>query len=656
MSPFLGVLATLTLLIAAPAARAATSPYYFGTNLQTLGAADPSKWPTFLDQLTAGKMDIDRIEVDWKNVEPNAPSGGSHTYQWGSTDSLIGLMAQKGLRAAPIFRFAPGWEATKNSDGSVKDEFPPAAFPDFAAFLVAFSHRYGPGGAFWTSYAQSNPTVAAQPVGSYEIWNEVNLNQYAWNHVADPAAYAALLKVVSPAIHAAQPGAVVLGDLAWQNGPADGTGVYPNYATALGAAGGLQYLDAMGYHPYAPDANSIFTLVRRLRTELDNAGYPGMPIYANEAGLPADFTGPGIQFAADIPSDPTTLQFPSDGARASSLEFAGEALADSDCGVDEFLPYSITGSETTNDPIHEGFMGILRKADGSATKTAIGLQRASLRWWAEAGPGGTGIPPRLVICGTGASPDASLLTIPITITGSGAGGCVDMTDTYDGNPMESAVLHLDSMDGTEVASAVSDAYGQAHACPPDPNMVFKAYADIPGAGISGTVLCDIPNQGCPGGVTFTPSGRSTVSAIAATGYQVPSATATPAPETHAQLLAKAKQEAAAECSWTLTVTLRERTLHPGTKKSRVTVRPLLKCPTVPTGTVVRFILAVRHRGAKRDAQSRSVFLKTGEAKNVDIVGSLASTDTISFTHAAEVVTDVPRIVTSVRISAPIAHK
>ena len=522
---------------------------------------------------------------------------------------------------------------------------------NFAAFLAAFAQRYGTGlvdgsgasqlGTFW----RDHPTLTPQPVLSYEIWNEINLAQYAWNATPDPVAYTALLKAIRPVLRAEQPAAIMLGDLAWQDTPAENPGVYPDYAAALGAAGGLQYLDAMGFHPYAPDADSIFTLIRRLRGELDAAGSPDLPIYANEAGLPADFTGPGIQFAADIPSDPLTLQFPSDAARASSLEFAGEALADSDCGVDQFLPYAITGDESTSDPIHEGFMGMIRK-DGTPTKTILGLENASLRWRARFAPGGGGIPPRLQICGAAASPDASLLTIPISITGAG-GGCVDMIDTYDGNPMESAVLTLVDGNGTPVALARSDAYGHAHACAPDPNMTFKAYADIPKAGMSGTVLCDVPGQGCPAGVTLTPSGRSTVSAAQVTGYGTQSAP-TPAPQlTAAQRLAAAE----AACPWTLTVAVRTRSFKAGTKRSRVTVAPLLKCPAVSAGTAIRFSMSVHRKGRKSALQTRSVFLRTGQARTVDVVGSLTTTDTIAFTHVADAVTRVPRISTTIRIGA-----
>ncbi len=43
---------------------------------------DPGRWGTYFDQLSAGELRINRIQVSWMTVEATPPKNGVHTYDW----------------------------------------------------------------------------------------------------------------------------------------------------------------------------------------------------------------------------------------------------------------------------------------------------------------------------------------------------------------------------------------------------------------------------------------------------------------------------------------------------------------------------------------------------------------------------------------------
>lgn len=164
-----------------------------------------------------------RFDFDWSVIEPRP-----HGYQVKNVDRVVERLARADIRILGIIAYTPAW-----ANGGKPNKFhPPAdarAFAEFAAYLAA---RY-----------------SAKGVHAWEIWNEPNLGQF-WGNAPDPAAYAALLKQVYPAIKKSDPGAwVVTGGLAQ---PATS-------ATAIDSLGFLEsmyrhgaqgYFDAVGNHPY----------------------------------------------------------------------------------------------------------------------------------------------------------------------------------------------------------------------------------------------------------------------------------------------------------------------------------------------------------------------------------------------------------------------
>ncbi len=629
----LTLLAACTALVAPTAARAASSGEYFGTNLQTLGAAPQASWNTFYDSLVAEDMHVNRLQVDWRLVEPTSPAsnGGKHVYDWRSVDGYMRGLAQRGLRLAPLFRWAPRWAAT--GSGATFNELPPASYDDFGLMVAAFAQRYGPGGTFWAA----NPTIPARPTLTYELWNEANLDEYAWNGKADAVAYAALLKTARPIIKAVQPGAMLLGSLAWQSKITDGQGVHPDFVANLGAAGGLAALDGMGYHPYAPDAQSIFDLVVPLHAELAAAGAPNLPIFANETGQPVKYGELGNQYAYQ--------GFTSDAARGANLAFAGEALALSDCEVEQFLPYSIIATLNPEERLNEGFMGLFYKDSAKPNETAQALGRASARWIQRATQAAPAPGDRLALCSQRPSPVASLLPIKATFAGTEAVGCVTANASYDGNPLESAYLRLRQEGGGELASARTDARGNATACV-EPFLLgqpFRAVVDVQKAGTSGAVLCNVPNVGCPAGVSFSPAIGETLVAQPALVGLLPGGPAGPA------------ARGSSGCDWALTTKrLSSRPAPRGA--TRLKLRARLDCATRKPGTVVRFVLSTKSKRAKRETRVRSVHLKTGVPTEITIVRRLRKTDLIVLLHREGDGSDVPRIRTTLSVSAPIEKR
>ncbi len=471
---------TVAGVAALPASAAAsTSGEYLGLNLQPL-MKDPaiaeSRWPSFLQHLPAGRMSISRLDVNWQWGEPVAPKNGVHTYEWNYTksglrysiDHQMAQMAAQGIRAAPTFTAPPRWVWGPNT------RLPEDKFVDFADFIVAFSARYGPGGAFWAAH----PELPALPTVDYEIWNEANSTNF-WTQPQDPAAYGRLLNVLYPKLKAQQPGAQVLASLGWENG-----GGYLDGVWAAGAGGSL---DAIGYHPYAPTAMAITSLVTGLRDKLRALGRPDMPIMVTETGQPATYVGPGAVHAYD--------GHVSDSARAATQSFAADALARSDCGVGQFLVYAATGTETDKEIISEGFMGVLRYADGTPNATGAALQRASKRW-ADAIDAGTALQHgRLLLCSPEVTPEAALLPLGLSVERSG-NTCVIGTTTYDGNPLEGAELVLTTTDGRKTVTG-PDAFGKSEAClgKGPPVSEFYVRAQVPETAASVTFKCDLPVNG-----------------------------------------------------------------------------------------------------------------------------------------------------------------
>ncbi len=221
-----------------------------------------------LRALRAAGATVARSDTLWELVEPSPPSGGVHHYNWTFDDGIAGALARAGLRWLPIVDYSPTWAQTPPG----RAHAPPAAPGDFAAFAAALARRYGPRGAFWAAH----PELPAEPVDTYEIWNEPD-NPFFWAPGPNPAAYGALYLQARAAIQGVDPSAqVIVGGL---------TNVTVFLPLLLRDVPSLRGgIDGLGLHPYGPTPAAVLAAVAGARRLMDSLGLAGVPIDITEFG------------------------------------------------------------------------------------------------------------------------------------------------------------------------------------------------------------------------------------------------------------------------------------------------------------------------------------------------------------------------------------
>ncbi|MEA2220462.1 MAG: polysaccharide biosynthesis protein PslG [Solirubrobacteraceae bacterium] len=330
----------------APPPPGSVSPTYHGINGQFLwdpsivgvGAATETFRTAQLQAIRGEGLTLLRHGAPWSLIEPVAPVGTAHAYQWGYADTVASTLARKGVRWYPILGAPPVW-----ASGAPPPPLgcplafaapTPGAVAAFAAFAGAFAARYGPNGAFW----RANATLPTLPVQQIELFNEPNVG-CSFNTGADdaPARYGEVYAVARTAIRAAVPATLVV-----SGGLASGAA---NASTRLVEAKAFvvrmiaarptlaAQLDALGLHPYAPDADQTFAQIAAMRSAV-NAATPGrvVPIEVTEAGWFTQGSIPG-DFWGIVP--PIT-----EAQRATMLKRLATELPASDCTVTRFIPHT----------------------------------------------------------------------------------------------------------------------------------------------------------------------------------------------------------------------------------------------------------------------------------------------------------------------------
>jgi len=274
-----GLLAALVLLVArhpAPRVRRASPPpatgaVQFGANVGPLFNGEPYATPQVdaqLAALAATGAQLARSDAPWEASEPQPPSGGVHRYDWAFDDRVAGALAAHRLRWLAIIDYSAPWAQSVPG----QDHSPPSSPADFAAYAAAFAQRYGAHGSFWAAH----PTLPAEPVDTYEIWNEPDSPVF-WYPQPDLARYAVLYLQARAAIRAVQPDArVIVGGLAHPQSS------IPALLAADPALRGQ--LDGVGIHPYGPDPAAVLAGVRAARAALDAQGLSAIPLYVTEFG------------------------------------------------------------------------------------------------------------------------------------------------------------------------------------------------------------------------------------------------------------------------------------------------------------------------------------------------------------------------------------
>jgi hypothetical protein len=329
-----------------PVAQPPPAAEQFGVNVNRLfndqfggHGYTPAQIDGLLGALAATGATVARSDALWQAAEPNPPAGATHRYDWTFADQIAATLAAHRLRWLPIVDYAPAWAASDPS----KTVSPPRLPAAYAAYAGALASRYGPGGAFW----RAHPELPAEPVQSYEIWNEPDNAQF-WPPAPDGARYADLYVRARKAITAVQPDArVIVGGL---------TDIAHFIPAMLAARPGLgAHIDGVAIHPYGPTPAVVFSRVRGARSVLQQSGLGDVPLYVTEFGWT---TRP-----------PHSLGWAPARLRPRYLTTALATLAHSDCGIAAAILYTWV-TPRLNPADHEDWYGIEPPAGGTSPDVA----------------------------------------------------------------------------------------------------------------------------------------------------------------------------------------------------------------------------------------------------------------------------------------------
>jgi hypothetical protein len=245
---------------------------------------DPQSVPTEEDAsfMRAGGIETVRWPLPWSAVQPTRNGG----YDWSGFDEVVEVAARHGLQVLPFLYSTPGWVARKPTTLPIDNG---RARTAWTAFLQAAVRRYGPEGEFWTQHAHEGvnyePAIpTALPIRTWQVWNEANFFYFAYP--ASPQRYTKLLKLSSPAIKAADPGAKVILTGLFGKPTARGARGMPaaKFLEILYRSPGIKRsFDGIALHPYAVDAETLEELVEALR-EVTLENHDRVPLYITEMG------------------------------------------------------------------------------------------------------------------------------------------------------------------------------------------------------------------------------------------------------------------------------------------------------------------------------------------------------------------------------------
>jgi hypothetical protein len=270
----LAVLSAAALLLAAPAAQAARSEFFGITDEPELNDQD-------LAALASGRVHSFRLPLRWSSIE--ATKG---TYQWGAVDRMVGPLASRGIRVAPVLWGSPGWADT---GGRQRPPLSAAARSAWQRFLAAAVTRYGPGGSYWSDGYRRQFGAAATPwpFTAWEVWNEPNLKFFDPGGTVKEKAmrYGRLVQISRDAIKAEDPHArVVLAGMA----PKTGSGTV-DASTFLGQLysqfqGFAEDFDVAALHPYATELDQVRQAIVNFRAVLAAHDDGSKPLWLTEFG------------------------------------------------------------------------------------------------------------------------------------------------------------------------------------------------------------------------------------------------------------------------------------------------------------------------------------------------------------------------------------
>lgn len=151
-----------------------------GVHLRLSGTSDEAALTEQLSQVRemGGLWVVDLFP--WAYVQPRGP----RSFDWRGADLMVAHARQQGIEVVARLDIVPEWA---RPDDATDRQIDRQHYADFARYAAAFAARY------------------RDDVRYLVLWNEPNLNFEWGSRPPDPGAYAALLKVVVPAVKAANP-------------------------------------------------------------------------------------------------------------------------------------------------------------------------------------------------------------------------------------------------------------------------------------------------------------------------------------------------------------------------------------------------------------------------------------------------------------------
>jgi hypothetical protein len=266
---------------------------FFGIVPQTPGTEKDARY------MAAGGIEAIRAPLIWPAIQPtrNGP------YNWAAFDPIVEEAARQGLSVLPFVIATPKWLAKKETTLPIGNATQRKAY---VKFLRAAVERYAPGGQFWVEHsprkiheeqvkeqqgpvyelpgARLKPIRKPMPIKTWQVWNEANFFYFAYP--VDPIGYAKLLKLSTPVIKGAEPGAkVILTGLFGKPSAGAKRGMpAAEFLQRIYSVPGIKrYFDGVALHPYAINSEQLEELVEEMH-DVTVENHDRVPLYITEMG------------------------------------------------------------------------------------------------------------------------------------------------------------------------------------------------------------------------------------------------------------------------------------------------------------------------------------------------------------------------------------
>jgi polysaccharide biosynthesis protein PslG len=248
----------------------------------TLGVV-PQRDFDAVDTALMGAAGIDSIRAwfSWGQVESQRGR-----YDWSGPDAVVRTAAGDGLTVFPFLFTEPEWAIAldRHECGVRCFTYAPSSTATrdaYGEFAAAAARRYGPSGSFWADHRE----LPYLPIGWWQIWNEQN-SKFFYRPVADPASYAALLRVAASRIRAVDGGAeIVLGGMWSAEDRPEGVIGSAHYLEQLYRVRGIAgSFDAIAVHPYASHIRDVFAQIEAIRQVAGRARDGSVGLWVTELG------------------------------------------------------------------------------------------------------------------------------------------------------------------------------------------------------------------------------------------------------------------------------------------------------------------------------------------------------------------------------------